>query len=103
MAQINEFIPRPESDWESLYYIDATIGSFTSVISQGEIDVLDLFDIAKFKLSIDVLETGNITLVQTLSLMSNYLQKRDKPNSGYNYLGLAVRMELGLRMHRQIE
>lgn len=103
MAQINEIIPRPETDWESLYYIVAAIGSFMSAISQEESDDLDLFDIAKSKLSIDVLETGNITLVQTLTLMSNYLQKRDKPNSGYNYLGVAVRMALGLRMHRQIE
>lgn len=103
MAQLNEIIPRPEPDWESLYYIVAAIGSFMSATLQQESDDLELFDIAKSKLSIDVLETGNITLVQTLSLMSNYLQKRDRPNSGYNYLGLAVRMALGLRLHKQID
>ena len=103
MAQLNEIIPRTGTDWESLYYIVAAIGSFMSASSQEESEDLDLFDIAKSKLSIDILETGNITLVQTLTLMSNYLQKRDKPNSGYNYLGLAVRMALGLRMHKQVD
>lgn len=103
MAQLNEIIPRPEPDWESLYYIVAAIGSFMSATSQQESEDLELFDMAKSRLSIDVLETGNITLVQTLTLMSNYLQKRDRPNSGYNYLGLAVRMALGLRLHKQID
>lgn len=103
MAQLNEIISRPEPDWESLYYIVAAIGSFMSATSQEENDDLKLFDMAKSKLSMDVLETGNITLVQTLNLMSNYLQKRDRPNSGYNYLGLAVRMALGLRLHKQID
>lgn len=103
LAQFNEIIPSPGNGWESLLYIVAAIGSFMSATSPEENDDLELFDKAKSKLSIEVLETGNITLVQTLTLMSNYLQKRDRPNSGYNYLGLAVRMALGLGMHKQIE
>ncbi|EGV65453.1 hypothetical protein CANTEDRAFT_129707 [Yamadazyma tenuis ATCC 10573] len=101
MAQFNEIVS-PPNGWESLLYIVAAIGSFMSAVSPEENDDLILFEIAKSKLSIDVLETGNLTLVQTLTLMSNYLQKRDKPNSGYNYLGLAVRMALGLGLHKQI-
>jgi len=31
-----------------------------------------------------------------------YLQKRDNPNTGYNCLGMAVRMALGLGLHRDI-
>lgn len=103
MAQINEIIPRPIYYWDSLYYIVAAIGSFMTANTQEESDDIAIFDIAKSKLSIDVLETGDITLVQTLTLMSNYLQKRDMSNSGYNYLGIAVRMALGLRLHKQID
>lgn len=103
MAQFNKIILPLDTGWESLLYIIAAIGSFMSATSQEESDDLSLFDIAKTKLSIEVLETGNITLVQTLTLMSNYLQKRDRPNSGYNYLGLAVRMALGLGLHKQID
>lgn len=103
MAQLNEIIPRPNGEWESLYYMVAAIGSFMSASSPEENDDLYLFEIARSRISIDLLETGTTTLVQTLTLISNYLQKRDKPNSGYNYLGLAVRMALGLRMHKQAD
>ncbi|KAE8338559.1 hypothetical protein BDV24DRAFT_176741 [Aspergillus arachidicola] len=30
----------------------------------------------------------------------NYLQKRDRPNTGYNFIGIAYRMALGLGLHR---
>jgi transcriptional regulatory protein GAL4 len=36
-----------------------------------------------------------------LTLISNYVQKRNKPNSGYNYLGLAKRMALGIGLHKE--
>jgi transcriptional regulatory protein GAL4 len=47
-----------------------------------------------------MLEVGNLTLMQSLTLISNYLQKRDRPNSSYNCLGLAVRMAFGLGLHK---
>lgn len=103
MAQFNEIIPPPSTGWESLLYVVAAIGSFMTAVSPDENDDLKLFEKAKAKLSIDDLERGNLTLVQTLTLMSNYLQKRDRPNSGYNYLGLAVRMALGLGLHKQVD
>ncbi|CAH6722036.1 hypothetical protein CLIB1444_08S00408 [[Candida] jaroonii] len=102
LAQFNQIIPTP-SNWESLLYIVAAIGSFMSATDPNDNDDLSLFEKSKAKLSIDDLETGNLTLVQTLTLMSNYLQKRDRPNSGYNYLGLAVRMALGLGLHKDID
>lgn len=103
MAQVNDIVPRPSGCWDSLLYVVAAIGSFMSATSPDEDDDLVLFDMAKSRLSIDVLESGNVTLVQTLTLMSNYLQKRDRPNSGYNYLGLAVRMALGLGLHKHMD
>ncbi|KAF9871446.1 hypothetical protein CkaCkLH20_11093 [Colletotrichum karsti] len=33
--------------------------------------------------------------------MGNYLQKRDRTNTGYNFVGLAYRMALGLGLHRE--
>lgn len=36
------------------------------------------------------------------SYQGNYLQKRDRPNTGYNIIGIAYRMALGLGMHREI-
>ena len=31
----------------------------------------------------------------------NFLQKRDRPNTGYNFIGIAYRMALGLGLHRE--
>lgn len=102
MAQFSQIIP-PPPNWQSLLYIVAAIGSFMAATNPDDTDDLALFQLAKDKLSFEDLETGNLTLVQTLTLMSNYLQKRDRPNSGYNYLGLAVRMSMALGLHKNIE
>lgn len=57
---------------------------------------------ARSRLSADMLESGTIEQIQILLLMSNYLQKRDKPNTGYNLLGLAVRMAIGMGLHKEL-
>lgn len=101
-AYFNEIVPPPQC-WLSLLYIVAAIGSFMLATSANDHDDLVFFDRAKQNLSIEDWETGNLTLVQSLSLMSSYLQLRDRPNSGYNYLGMAVRMAMGLGIHKNIE
>jgi len=100
-AQYSEVIPRPNGDcWLILAYVIAAIGLYTTSTSLESND-LPLFAQAKSMLSINFLEAGNLTLVQALTLISNYQQKRNKPNSGYNYLGLAVRMAMGLGLHKE--
>lgn len=101
-AYFNEIVP-PPTCWKSLLYIVAAIGSFTSAKSADDHEDLVFFDRSKQNLSIEDWETGNLTLVQTLGLMSSYLQLRDRPNSGYNYLGMAVRMAMGLGIHKNID
>jgi transcriptional regulatory protein GAL4 len=102
-AQYAQVIPRPNGkSWNALAYIVAAIGLFTTA-TEPVVRDLDLFEAAKANISIDSLETGNITLVQSLALISNYIQKRGKPNSGYNYLGLALHMAMGLGMHKEFQ
>lgn len=102
-AQFMEIIPRPKGNsWQVLLHIVATMGAFAASETAPEID-LALFEAAKARMSIDMFETGNITLVQALTLTSNYVQKRNKPNSGYNYLGLAKRMALGIGLHKEFK
>jgi transcriptional regulatory protein GAL4 len=48
-----------------------------------------------------IFESGNLAMVQALLLLSNYAQKRNRPNTGWNYLGLAVRMTLSLGLHKE--
>jgi len=102
-AQYTGVIPRPSGNcWHVLAYVVAAIGVFTTSTSLENIDLV-LFSKAKSLLSIHFLESGNLTLVQALLLISNYVQKRNKPNSGYNYLGLAVRMGMGLGLHKEFQ
>lgn len=100
-AQYAQVIPRPSGrSWHALAFIIAALGHFTTATSPTDVD-RKLFLAARSNVTIDSLEIGNITLVQTLTLMSNYLQKRNKPNSGYNYLGLALHMAMGLGLHKE--
>lgn len=100
-AQYTQVIPRPSGNsWNALAYMLGALGLFTTSTGHVTRD-LDLFEAAKANISIDSLESGNLTLVQVLVLMSNYLQKRNKPNSGYNYLGLALHMAMGLGLHKE--
>lgn len=103
-AQYSEVIARPNgSCWTVLAYVVAAIGVWVSSTSSSNTLDLALFSQARSMLNFDYLELGNLTLVQALTLGSNYQQKRDKPNSGYNYLGLAVRMAMGLGLHKEFQ
>jgi hypothetical protein len=102
-AQYSEVIPRPNGPcWTALAYIVAAIGVWTSSPSTDTLDMA-LFAHARSILGFNFLEVGNLSLVQALTLASNYQQKRDKPNSGYNYLGLSVRMAMGLGLHKEFQ
>lgn len=100
-AEYMEVVPRPSDClWHVLLYVVAALGACSSGNAPLGMHV-SLFEIAKSKLTIDMLETGSMLLVQILALMANYVQKANKPNSGYNYLGLAKRMAVGIGLHRE--
>lgn len=100
-AQYSELIARPNGDcWKFLAYIVAAVGVFSTAKPHDAVETM-LFAQAKSLMHVSYLESGNLTLIQALALMSNYLQRKDMPNSGFNYLGLASRMALGLGLHRE--
>ncbi|RDL34365.1 uncharacterized protein BP5553_07493 [Venustampulla echinocandica] len=100
-AQYSGVIQCPKDNgWQALIYVIAALGAFSTAEDASDADI-GLFHAARSHLSIDDLQSGNISLVQSLTLMSNYLQKRNKPNSGYNYLGLALRMAMGLGLYKE--
>jgi transcriptional regulatory protein GAL4 len=97
-----EIIPRPRHRaWHVLLYIIAALGAFTTAESCTDVDVA-LFQAAKARISIDMLETGNLAFVQALTLISNYVQKRNKPNSGYIYTGLAKACSIRYRSSQRV-
>lgn len=100
-AQFMEVIPRPSGNsWQVLLFVISAVGAFTASTQPSDID-LGLFEAAKARMSMDLLETGNLLLVQALVLSSNHMQKRNKPNSGYNYMGLARRIAMGIGLHKE--
>ncbi|KAK5947479.1 hypothetical protein PMZ80_001629 [Knufia obscura] len=100
-AQFMDVVPRPNGQsWQVLLYMIAAIGCFAASEVAPEAD-LALFEAAKQRMNIDMLETGNLTLVQSLTLISNWIQKRNSPNSGYVYMALAKRMAWSLALHKE--
>lgn len=72
----------------------------------GENSNMDLYyydKVKKLLKQINIFASGNITLLQIFILLSNYTQKRNKPNTGWNYLGLAVRMAMSLGLHKDFK
>lgn len=100
-AQYRNQAPRPKQDiWELLTNTMLALGSWCVNPEESTVDLI-FYQQARIKLSSSAIETGNLPLVQALTLLSNYAQKRNKPNTGWNYLGLAVRMAMGLGLYRE--
>ena len=102
-AQFHEVIPRPQKrSWHMLLYSILAIGAWCLEEDQGEIEDELYHHALSFGEDESMFESANLTFVQALVLLSNLSQKRDKPNTGSNFLGLAVRMALSLGLHREL-
>ncbi|GAT31140.1 fungal specific transcription factor domain-containing protein [Aspergillus luchuensis] len=100
-AQVVELVDRPSDDlWQMLLYAVAALGAFSISTERDDIDMA-LFEVAKKRFSDEMMEVGNVALVQALMLMSIYLRKRYRLNSGYNYLGLANRVAMGIGLYKE--
>lgn len=76
------------------------IGHWAST-TESEHSQSNYYTAARTSLSFQMLESGTIETVLAFLLMGNYLQKRDRTNTGYNFIGLAYRLSLGLGLHRE--
>lgn len=102
-AQYNELIPRPDKrSWEMLVYTILALGAWTLGDAQTDLDEVLYQKASSYGQDNSIFESASLTLVQALLLLSNFAQKRNKPNTGWNYLGLAVRMALSLGLHREL-
>jgi transcriptional regulatory protein GAL4 len=91
----------PTSTWYLLYYAVLALGEWVSGICTEDHYSL-YYEAARSRLRPAILESGTINSVQAFLLLGNYLQKRDRPNTGYHYIGIAVRMAMGLGLHREL-
>lgn len=101
IENIEQDLPKENSSWWCLYYTVVALGCWCVC---GEMTQYDLYyyKLAKSHLA-HVFESGNLDYVISLILLSNYAQKRNKPNTGWNYLGLAVSMSVSLGLYKEIE
>lgn len=100
-AQYDGLIARPRGGtWQVLANLVVAMGAF--VCNNDDTDMTIFRGVKRF-LSIGSLEAGNLSMVQAFALAANYLQKRNKPNSGYNYGGLALRLAIGLGLHKEFQ
>jgi transcriptional regulatory protein GAL4 len=88
------------SHWHIIYYMVLAIGEWIGGFSSDATSIY--YEAARSRLRIEVLESGSVSIVQAFLLMGNYLQKRDRPNTGYNFIGIAYRVALGLGLHREV-
>lgn len=101
-AQFYEQIPRPHGPaWHILLNTILALGAWSIGDDTSDLDITFYQEARSQLQQMSVFEAGNLTLVQALLLLSNYAQKRDKPNTGWNFLGLAVRMAMSLGLHKE--
>ncbi|KAL3418309.1 C6 transcription factor [Phlyctema vagabunda] len=101
-AQYNGNSPRPKGQsWPILLNTILAIGAWSIGDDDSTIDDVFYNEVSRLCMDSSVFESGNLALVQALLLLSNYTQKRNRPNTGWNYLGLAVRTGLSLGLHKE--
>ncbi|PLN82126.1 fungal-specific transcription factor domain-domain-containing protein [Aspergillus taichungensis] len=101
-AQFYEQAPRRHGQaWQILLNTILALGAWSIGDDNSDLDITFYQEARSHLQQVSVFETGNLTLVQALLLLSNYAQKRNKPNTGWNFLGLAVRMAMSLGLHKE--
>ncbi|KAJ3503822.1 hypothetical protein NM208_g16438 [Fusarium decemcellulare] len=100
-AQQMGAISKPkDGSWPVLLNMVLAVGAFAGPESSSNLDTY-FYEQAHAAVSLELLQRGSLQLVQAFALMANYLQKRNKPNSGFTYLGIAFNMAMGLGLHRE--
>ncbi|KAH7121758.1 lactose regulatory protein LAC9 [Dactylonectria estremocensis] len=102
-AQFHEVLPQPQQrSWQMLLHTILALGAWCLNDSQSELDDGLYHRALSFGEDESLFASANLTFVQALVLLSNLSQKRNKPNTGSNLLGLATRMALSLGLHREL-
>ena len=102
-ARVSGALRKPrDGSWPLLYNSVLAIGAFVSGPSATQCDYPFYIE-ARKHLSMDILEKGSLGYVQSLTLFANYLQKRNKPNSGFILIGIAFSMALAIGLHREFD
>jgi transcriptional regulatory protein GAL4 len=101
-AQYNEVIPKPDIEvWNMLFNVMIAIGGWCMDYDMTGVDELLHSNPQGLAQNMTIFSHGCLTLVQALLLMANYTQRQNNPNTGYCYLGVAMKMAISLGMHKE--
>lgn len=102
-AQYHEIIPRPgQRAWQMMFNTVLALGAWCLNNREADLDDHLYHCAVSFGEDESMFESANLTFVQALVLLSNLSQKRNRPNTGWNFLGLAIRMAISLGLHREL-
>lgn len=91
---------RNESTWSILFRTILAIGAWCIGCQLTGTQDEDL--LSSHTIEGTVFECGNIPLVQALALLGTYWHKHNRPNTAWNYEGLAVRIAISLGLHKEL-
>ncbi|CCE92259.1 galactose-responsive transcription factor GAL4 TDEL_0E00160 [Torulaspora delbrueckii] len=86
--------------WQILFNTVLAIGAWC-LTEESDIDIF-YYENAKSHLGKEMFESGSLTLVVALSLLSKYAAWKQKPNSSYMYHGHALKMGVSLGLHKEL-
>nr|CUW00884.1 positive regulator of galactose inducible genes [Saccharomyces arboricola] len=90
-----------KDQWQILFNSVLAIGAWCIEGESTDIDIF-YYQNAKSHLTSKIFESGSITLVVALHLLSQYTQWRQKPNTSYNYHSFSVRMAISLGLDKDL-
>ncbi|PLB51994.1 hypothetical protein P170DRAFT_401797 [Aspergillus steynii IBT 23096] len=100
-ARVSGALAKPrDGSWPLLYNAVLAIGAFAGDSNATKCDI-PFYQEARRHLTMDVLEKGSLSYVQAITLLANYLQKRNKPNAGFILIGIGFSMALAIGLHRE--
>jgi hypothetical protein len=100
-ARMSGAVAKPlDGSWPLLYNMVLAMGAFVGD-SVGSIHDLVFFNLARESVNLSVVEKGSLTYVQGLTLLADYLQRRNKPNAGFAIIGIAWSMGMAIGLHRE--
>lgn len=85
-----------------LIFTVLSIGSFCKYGDNSVIDLLYYKRVKQELKKVDIMEYNSFYLLEALTLLGNYCQKRNKPNTGFNYHGICFRMAISFGLHREV-
>ena len=101
MLYNNQIEIASKDQWQILFNCTLAIGAWCMDGESTDIDIF-YYQNAKSHLTSKVFESGSITLVIALHLLSRYTQWRQKTNTSYNFHSFSIRMAISLGLNRDL-